>query len=462
MTALGDVSSVPAAGLFDAVLGRGRAAVEVADAGWLRAMLEVESALASACAAAGLVPDAAVEAIRRVCADPGLFDVAELAAAAAEAGNPVVPLVRVIEQLAGPVAGSAVHLGATSQDVLDTAMVLVARRSVVHVLDDLRAAADAAAGLAALHRDTAMVARTLLQQAMPTTFGLKAAGWALALDSAAARLATASAALPLQLGGAAGTLSGYSGRAEQVSGMLATALSLPEPVLPWHTARGPLADLAGALGAAGGAVAKAALDVLLLAQGEVGEVREGDGGEAGPVRRGGSSAMPHKHNPVAAVCARAAALRGPGLVATLLTTMAQEHERAAGAWHAEWEAVRDLLRSTGSAAAWLRECLSGLVVDRERMARNLEAAGSELATDAVADALTRELGRAAAQDLVSAAVRRARASGRPLADELADDQRVDPSVARDLLRPSTGEAGRLVDRALAARVRSPDTQEEPA
>lgn len=410
-------------------------------------MLDVEAALAAACADAGLIPAAAAREIADACADPGRFDVAALGAAAAASGNPVVPLVRAVEKLVGPAAKGHIHLGATSQDVLDTALVLLARRAAPHLLADLRATADAAAGLASQHRDTPMVGRTLLQQAAPTTFGLKAAGWAVALDHAADRLDAAATALPVQLGGAAGTLAGYGPGAEQVLAGLAARLGLPEPVLPWHTARGPLADLAGCLGAAAGAVGKVALDLCLLSQTEVAEVREGTPGQ------GGSSAMPHKHNPVAAVSARAAALRTPGLVATLLTAMAQEHERAAGAWHAEWEVVTDLLRATGSAAAWLRDALEHLVVDADRMAANLQAGGAGLVSEQLAGALSAALGRSAAHDLVAAAADRTASTGRPLVEELAADPGcpLDVGELAAAAVPSTGAASRLVDRALSRR-----------
>ena len=440
-------SSSPSDGLFDGVLGRGGAAEEVHDGAWLRALLDVEAALAMACAAAGLVPPAAATAIVRACRDAGAYDLGLLGRQATAEGNPVVPLVRAIEALAGPDAAPFVHFGATSQDVLDSAMLLVARRSLGHVLADLRAAAGAAAGLAAAHRDTAMVGRTLLQQALPTTFGLKAAGWALALDHAAAQLDRMDAALPVQLGGAVGTLVVYGESAPVVVTELARLLGLQVPVLPWHTARGPVADLAGALGAACGAVGKVGLDVCLLAQNEVGEVREGVAG------RGGSSALPHKRNPVAAIAARAAALRAPGLVATLLTAMAQEHERAAGAWHAEWETLGDLLRATGSGAAWLRDCLESLEVDPEQMAHNLGVAGNELVAEAVAVGLAPQLGRAAAHALVAAAVARTREHASTLRAELAADPGcpLDDAQLSRLTTPSTGQAGQLVDRALASR-----------
>ncbi len=432
-------SSLPG-GLFDAVLSRGPVAVEVGDAAWLHALLEVEAALACAGASAGLVPAGAAEAIGRACSRT--YDVAALGRAAAASGNPVVPLVRAIEVAAGD-AGRYVHLGATSQDVLDTAMVLVARRASTALEADLAGAAAAAAGLARRHRDDPVAGRTLLQQAVPTTFGLTVAGWLVGLDGAADRLAAVRVGLPVQLGGAVGTLSALSGQGLAVRAALAAELHLVDPVLAWHTVRLPVADLAGALGTAAGVIGKVALDLVLLAQTEVGEVAEGVAG------RGGSSTMPHKRNPVAAVSARAGALRAPGLVASLLGSMHQEHERAAGAWQAEWQALSDLLRCTGSAAAWLRDALEHLEVDPVRMRT---AIGTQLGAEAVAGALSASLGRAAAHDLVA----RAAAGGDLRAGLAAEpDMTLSAATLDALLDPATqvGQAPDLVDLALAAHHR---------
>jgi 3-carboxy-cis,cis-muconate cycloisomerase len=349
-------------GLFDGVLARGSVRSMMDDDHWLRAMLEVEAALARAQAQAGVLPPEAGSAVGDLCATVRL-DVAELSEAAAASGNPVVPLVQRLRAAASGSLVTWIHKGATSQDILDSATMLVARRALDPLLDDVSGAADAAARLAARHRDTAMAGRTLLQLAMPTTLGLKAAGWMVGLDAAAERLSAVRSALPVQFGGAAGTRAGLGGAGTEVTRLLAAELGLAEPVLPWHTIRTPIADLAAALGTSAGATAKPARDVILLAQDEVAEVREG--------RPGGSSALAHKHNPVAAISALAAAAQCPGLVSTLLTNMVQEHERAAGAWHAEWRPLRELLVSTGSAASWLRECLTHLEVDPVSLARNL-------------------------------------------------------------------------------------------
>jgi 3-carboxy-cis,cis-muconate cycloisomerase len=350
-------------GLFDAVLARGRAREAVADEAWLQAMLDVEAALAQALAGADLIPAEHADAIVGACRAE-LFDVATIGAEAANVGNPAEPLVRALRAQVGGSAAAEVHRGATSQDVVDSAAMLVARRALGVVLPELRGAAEAAARLARDHRDTPMIGRTLMQQAVPTTFGLKAVGWLVALDESIERLREVR--LAAQLGGAAGTLAALDSAGLDVLGRFAREIGLDEPVIPWHTDRTRIAELAGALGEACGAMAKVAGDVILLAQTEVGEVREGVEG------RGGSSAMAHKRNPVAAISARAAARQAPGLVATLLTSMEHEHERAAGAWHAEWPALRALLRFTGSAAAWLRDCLENLEVDVDRMRENLD------------------------------------------------------------------------------------------
>jgi 3-carboxy-cis,cis-muconate cycloisomerase len=445
-------SSTSEGSLFSGLFARGRVAGEVGDQAFLQAMLDVEAALARASARAGLVPAAAAEAIAARC-QAGRFDAAELGVLAAAAGNPVVPLVRLLAaQLPAEVAGH-VHQGATSQDVLDTAAMLVARRALGPLLDDLAAAAGACAGLAGGHRHTLLAGRTLLQQAVPVTFGLKAAGWLVGLDETRRRLEeVAEQELAVQLGGAAGTLAAFGDRGLEVLGQLAAELDLAEPTVPWHAVRARPAALAAALGACAGVLAKLARDVALLAQTEVAEVREG-GGEPG---RGGSSAMPHKRNPVAAVAVAACAARAPGLVATVLGAMAQEHERAAGGWHAEWEPQRDLLRLVGSAAAWSRELLDGLEVDPARMRANLDASGGLPMAEAVVAALTGPLGPGRARELVDEAAGRALAGGRPLREVLLEA----PEVARHLgpdgldraLDPERylGSAQTLIDRALAA------------
>ena len=443
-------------GLFGPLSGGSGADAEVSDRAFLQAMLDAERALAVASARAGIVPEAAAAAIAGACQADG-FDPDDLGRRALGAGNPVVPLVRdLTERVAGAAGQGAarwVHHGATSQDILDTAASLVAFRALGPILDDLDGAARAAADLADRHRATVMAGRTLGQQALPTTFGLKAAGWLVALDEAAAELERARRTrLAAQLGGAAGTLASLGPAAAEVPAEYARVLGLCAPTLPWHTNRARVAELAGTLGAAAGVMGKLALDVTLLAQTEVGEVAEpaADG-------RGGSSTLPHKRNPVGAVLVRAATARVPGLVATLLAAMAQEQERATGAWHAEWEPQAELLRLAGGAAARTRELLEGLEVHPDRMRANLEATGGLLLTERVAGALADPLGRVAADDLVRRLAGEAAAGGRPLRDVLLADHQVrahlDEAGIDRLLDPVgyLGSASRLIDRALAAR-----------
>jgi 3-carboxy-cis,cis-muconate cycloisomerase len=313
---------------------------------WLQAMLDAERALAVA---------TGVDGVADAC-DASLYDIDALAREGRAAGNPVEPLVRALRERSGV---DRAHVGATSQDVLDTAAMLVARNARTLIVPELDSVARACADLAEQHRSTVMAARTLLQQAVPTTFGLKAAGWL--VDALEARRRLVDWQPTAELGGAVGTLALLEDRGIEVLSTYARELNLAEPVLPWHASRAPVRELVAALAAVAGACSKVALDVVLLAQTEVAEVRVPPGGV--------SSTMPHKRNPVPAVLARACARRVHALVATF--TWEHEHERAAGAWHAEWEPLSDVLALTGGAAAHVRETLEGLEVDAERMRTNL-------------------------------------------------------------------------------------------
>jgi 3-carboxy-cis,cis-muconate cycloisomerase len=334
-------------GPFAGIYARGAAAQATSGAAWLRAMLDVEAALARACARVDLVSAEAAETIVAACQSPQI-DPAELARAAAEHASPVVPLVVALREQVGPELAHHVHLGATSQDILDTAMMLIAKRALDPIIEDARAAASASAALAQSHRETAIRARTLLQDALPTSSGLVAAGWMLAIDESIGVLRTVP--LAVQMGGPVGH------RDPALGAEVGRLLDLDEPVVAWHTNRNRPARLASALGLLSGALSKLARDVTLTP-----ELREGVPG------RGGSTAMGDKHNPVAAVSVLACARRVPGLVATMLSCMEQERERAAGAWQAEWGTITDLLRLTGSAAAWARDLLEHLEVDAEAM-----------------------------------------------------------------------------------------------
>ena len=437
-------------GLFAGVFARGGAAAEVDGRAWLQGMLDFEAALARASERAGVgLPAGAAAAIAAECRAER-FDVAQIGRDAAASGNPAVPVVRALAGRLPWEAAAYVHLGATSQDAIDTAAMLVARRALGPILDDLAGAAAACAAHAAAHRDTVAAGRTLLQQALPVTFGLKAAGWLRGLDEARRALAGVRDRVPaVQLGGAVGTLASLGADGLAVAADMAAQLELAEPVMPWHADRTRPATLACALGVTAGALAKVARDVTLLAQTEVAEAVEGGAG-------GGSSTMPHKRNPVAAVATLACAERVPALVATMLAAMAHEHERAAGAWHAEWETLSELLRLVGSAAAWLRDCVERLRPDPERMRANLDITDGLLMAESVSTRLVPALGRLEAHDVVEQACRRAVGEGRPLRAVLADTQAVtehlDAATLDAALAPEhyLGVAAALVDRALAA------------
>jgi 3-carboxy-cis,cis-muconate cycloisomerase len=308
----------------------------VSDRAWLEAMLQAERALVPSLE----IPDLELEAL--------------LVQGRATA-NPVEPLVRALRERT-PEA----HRGATSQDILDTAAMLVARNAVGLVLESLQDAGDGCARLVDAHRLTPMAARTLLQQAVPTTFGAVAGGWLVLLAQARDRLRRLS--FPAQLGGAAGTLAAFGDDGLDTAARFAAALELAEPVVPWHVNRAPVAEIGFALEQAAAAAATIGLDVVLLSQTEVGEVREASGGA--------SSTMPHKRNPARAVIARACA-RGVLAQTPLLRGGDYELQRAAGAWQAEWNALSEALALCGGAVAAIGECLAGLEVDADAMHRNM-------------------------------------------------------------------------------------------
>ncbi len=424
----------------------GRGAVDTSDSAWLQAMLDTEAALARAAERAGLAPAGSGAAVTAA-ARPEFIDNAGLRTTAAAAGNPVPGLVRALAARLPADARDVVHPGATSQDIIDTAAMLLASRATHTILADLTTAAGHAARLANEHAGTVMAGRTLLQQAVPVTFGLVAAGWLTAIDEARTDLARIRGSrLAVQYGGAAGTLAALGDAGPRVADLLAEELGLAVPVLPWHTDRLRIIQLGAALAGACAAAGKVARDITLLAQSEVAEVHEGSGG--------GSSAMPHKQNPVASVLILGCAKRAPGLLATLAAAAEQELQRAAGAWHAEWETLSDLLRLTGGAAAWAADLLSGLRVDQARMRANLDAARGLPMAENLATKLAPALGRLAAHDLVARASARAVSDGTTLADAVLAEapQALDRQQIDAALRPETylGAADEFVRRALAA------------
>jgi 3-carboxy-cis,cis-muconate cycloisomerase len=441
--------------LFGSLFDRGAAGT--GDLDWLQAMLDAEAGLARALDRAGLAPAGAGAAVTAV-ATADRFDVAELGRQAALTGSPVPALVRALSAAVPATAREAVHRGATTQDITDTAAMLLAARAIDAIETDLASAADHAAGLAAAHAGTIMAGRTLLQQAVPVTFGLVAAGWLAAIDDARRELARVRiTGLAIQFGGAAGTLASLDEAGLAVAALFAGELGLAEPLLPWHTDRQRILRVAAALAGTCGVLGKIARDVTLLAQTEIGEVSE----HAGEPGRGGSSAMPHKRNPVASVVILGCTRRVPGLLATLAAATEQELQRAAGGWHAEWETWSDLLRLTGSAAAWSVELLAGLSVDNARMRANLDAAGGLPLAEHVAAVLAPALGRLAAHDLVREAAGRAGQRGISLPAAMLEDSAAAAALARaGIGRPELdaaidpasylGTSAEFVRRALAA------------
>jgi 3-carboxy-cis,cis-muconate cycloisomerase len=441
------------ASLYSGLFAHGDVAAAVSDSALVDAMVEFEVALLRSLAVLEIAPGEAADELETAFRQGALeLDLAELGRATGDQGTPVPGLLRALRRQLSPSTAACLHTGATSQDVVDTAMMLVTRRALDLIVADLSAAADDCAELVERYRGAVEPGRTLLQQALPVTFGLKAAGWLAGLDGAVGGLAQVrDHELALQFGGAVGTLASLGDRGLEVAAELARQLDLPAPDLPWHTIRLRPARIAAALGAATGVTGKIGRDVVLLAQTEVAEVVEGGG-----PGRGGSSTMPHKRNPVGAIGLVACAQRAPGLVATMLGAMMQEHERGAGTWQAECETLPALLRLTGSAAALVRELLAGLEVDPEKMRTDMDLTGGLVMSESVASALTPALGRANAQDLVEQAARQSVQSGRTFRDVLLEQSAVADSLGPGgvdaALDPVAylGVAAELIDRALAA------------
>lgn len=419
---------------------------------WLQAMLDAEAALAAAEARVGLIPAEAAVAVARCC-DADLFAPGEIGHAGRAAGNPVPALVRALTEEVSKTSEDAarhVHRGATSQDITDTAAMLVSRRSLDLILVEVDGLAEAWARLAEKHRGTLMAGRTLLQQALPTTFGLKAAGWLVSvLEARRVLREVRGSGLATQLGGAAGTLASLGNSGLPVLREFALELDLPEPPLPWHTDRTRIFAIGGALSLLAGVLAKISQDIILMAQTEVGEVAEPAG-----KGRGASSTLPHKRNPILSVTAAASASRLQGLACTLQTAMAQEHERATGAWHSEWETLSDALALAGGAATNVREATEGLEVHPEKMRENLDATKGMLLAENVTTVAAEKLGRLKAHDLVEAACHRALGEGKHLRGELLQDAEISGVLSEKAIDAALdpagylGSAGAFVDRAL--------------
>jgi 3-carboxy-cis,cis-muconate cycloisomerase len=424
------------------------------DAALLQRMLDFESALARAEAATNVIPESAAATITRACVAER-FEIAALAQAARSAGNVAIPLVKALTAAVARTdtkAARYVHWGATSQDVIDTATMLQLRDAIDAMLPDLDRAIVCLVALARKHRNTAMVARTWLQHALPMPFGLKLAGYAAALDRSRHKLERLRRdTLALQFGGAAGTLAALGDKGLIVAEKLARELALPLPEAPWHTHRDRIAEAGSALSILTGTCGKIARDISLMMQTEVGETFEPS--EEG---RGGSSTMPHKRNPVAAASALAASTMAPGLAATLLAAQIQEHERSAGPWQAEWLTLPALTLLTSGALAAVVDITEGLEVDALRMRKNLDTTRGLIMAEALSMALADTVGKSEAHNIVEAASRRSISENKHLREVAAADPRVtvhlDAARIARLFDPAgyQGASQALIDRLLAS------------
>lgn len=443
--------------LFDAYFMQPEMREIFSDEGRVQGMLDFEAALARAQARVGLIPPEVVADIELSC-DARLFDFDALAIAIGSAGNSAIPLVKALgKQIAARSAEAEryVHMGATSQDVMDSGLVLQLRRAIVLLERDLSRLADAMAEQAQCHACTPLAGRTWLQQATPVTLGMKIAGWLGAVTRHRQRLNEIKPRLLcLQFGGASGSLAALGDQAFSVAEALADELQLALPEQPWHTQRDRLVEFAGLLGLIAGSLGKLGRDVSLLMQTEVGEVFE----PSAP-GKGGSSTMPHKRNPVGAAVMISTATRVPGLVGTMLSAMPQEHERSLGLWHAEWETLPELCCLVSGSLQQALQVIPGLQVDAERMAINLQSTKGLVLAEAVSIALAQRIGRDAAHHLVEQCCRRAVEQSAHLRQVLGETPQVSEQFSSDeldrLLDPAhyLGQARHWVERAVAEHTR---------
>jgi 3-carboxy-cis,cis-muconate cycloisomerase len=418
----------------------------------LQAMLDFEAALARAEASAGVIPSPAASAIAAKCRAE-LFDKKNLAEAAGLAGNLAISLVKQLKVLVAAEhkdAAGFVHWGATSQDAIDTGAVLQLRQALTLLASDMRRLCAALAKLAIEHRVTPIVGRTWMQHAVPTTLGAKFAGWLDALGRHRERLRqTQERCLVLQFGGAVGTLAALGSKGEDVARRLADELKLPMPQIPWHSHRDRMAEIAVTMGLLTGTLGKIARDISLHMQTEIDELRESS--EEG---RGGSSAMPHKRNPVAAAAILSAAARVPGLVSTMLGAMVQEEERGLGGWHAEWEALPEIVSLTAGALHHLTAVMPKLEIDVARMRENLDLSKGLIFSEAVTAALGEKIGRSQARELIDAASARTIKENRRLRQILGEDQTIKKHFSSEELdqlfdaRNYSGAASQFIDRVI--------------
>ena len=442
--------STPLSPLLAPMLSSAAMRAVCGDVAALQNMLDFEAALARAQAAAGLIPASAAGPITNACKAES-FDLAALADAATRSGNLAIPLVKALTSHVAKADADAaryVHWGATSQDVIDTGAMLGLRAGIDVLLADIDRAVAGFAALARRHRETAVVARTWLQHALPMPFGLKLAEYAAALHRSRGRLRRLRGeTLALQFGGAAGTLAALGDNGLKVAERLAAELNLPLPDAPWHTHRDRIAEAASVFAILAGTCGKIARDVSLMMQTDVGEAFEPSG-----EGRGGSSTMPHKRNPVAAASALAAATMAPNLAATIFAAQVQEHERSAGPWHAEWPTLPTLMLVTSGGLAAIVDIAEGLEVDAERMRQNLDMTRGLIMAEAVAMALAEKIGKSEAHHLVEAASKIAVAEKRDLREVLTMNFGVAPDKFAKLFEPMAyqGASQALIDRLLAS------------
>ena len=442
-------------GLLDSLFRTDALREVFSDRGCLQGMLDFEASLARATARTGLIPDAAGPLIASQCRAE-LFDVAALSRDAAAAGNPAIPLVRALTALVeikDRDAARFVHWGATSQDAMDTGLVLQLRGALQFIDAGLARLADALARLADRHKRTPVAGRTWMLHAVPVTFGLRVAGWLSAIERHRQRMKELQArALALQFGGAAGTLAALGGRGLDVAAAMASELHLSLPEVPWHAQRDRIAEVATTLGLLVGSLGKIARDLSLSAQTEVGEAFE-------PIApgRGGSSTLPHKRNPVSTAVVLAAAVKVPGLVSVMLAAMVQEQERGLGNWHAEWETLPEICMLAAGALGHMTQAVEGLETDTGRMRRNLDATRGLIMAEAVSSALAVKMGRQAAHQMIQSACRRAIDQDRTLREVLEQDKNFPAHLSTadldHLFDPENylGVAEQFVERVLAAR-----------
>jgi 3-carboxy-cis,cis-muconate cycloisomerase len=439
--------------LFDAYFTARDMREVFCDQGRVQAMLDFEAALARAEARVGLIPSSAVAPIATACS-AGLYDFAALGEAIATAGNSAIPLVKALgKQIAATDAQAEryVHLGATSQDVMDSGLVLQLRQALALIESDLAQLADSLAVQAQRYAATPLAGRTWLQHATPVTLGMKIAGWLGAVTRSRQRLRELKPRLlVLQFGGASGTLAALGEQALPIAQALAEELQLTLPEQPWHTQRDRVVEFGAVLGLIAGSLGKFGRDISLLMQTEAAEVFE----PSAP-GKGGSSTMPHKRNPVGAAVLIGAATRVPGLVSTLFSAMPQEHERSLGLWHAEWETLPEICCLVSGALQQARLLADGLEVDAERMGRNLELTQGLVLAEAVSIVLAQRVGRDTAHHLLEQCCKRAVAEQRHLRAVLGDEPQVTAELSSaeldQLLNPAhyLGQAQVWVERAVA-------------